>query len=326
MQQKVRVGVLGAGKIAQFRHLPELSFRDDVEILCICDKNVDRASEIAKQYGIPQVYEHFDQLIAEERLDAVTICLPNALHADATLLALAKDLHVLVEKPMATTMEDCRRIVEAYNHSNRIVMVGCNQRFHPLNRRAKELLQSGAIGTVYQFSANFHHGGPEQWSVDERDSWFFDAAQSGSGVTFDLGFHKIDLIRWMLEDTITNISSFRSRTRAWTEVEDNAVMMIQTESGAIGTVSISWCNPQQDHRTCLYGSRGTIVFGESLFGLTVHHNDGDSMTEEIVPEFRTDGKLNSGVIDHFVDSIVSGRRTDAECTSVLPSMEALFAL
>lgn len=326
MYKKIRVGIIGAGKIAQFRHIPELYYRENVDIVSICDKNIDRANEVAQKYKINNVYSSYEELISKDALDAVTICLPNSLHARAALNALQSNLHVLVEKPMATSIEDCRLMVEAHKHSNKILMIGCNQRFHPVYTRVKEIIQSGKIGSIYQFNLQFHHGGPEQWSVDEKNSWFFDAEETGAGVIYDLGFHKIDLAQWILEDTIQDITSYQNCTRNWTLVKDNAVMMLKMKSGALGTISVSWCNPQQEHRSCFYGDKGMVLFGESLFGIKVIDTSGKELIEDVDPPLRPDHKMNSRVLDHFVDCILSGRPTESECTSVIHSMEALFAL
>jgi len=326
MSRVVRVGIIGCGKIAQVRHIPEYAKLKNVEIRAVCDMNINRAREVADQFKIPQVYGDYRELLQMPDLDAVSICTPNMYHAAIAMEALQKGIHVLVEKPLATTLSDCQEMAIAAEQSHAFLMVGHNQRFSPVHQRVKAFLQTNELGRIYQFSTSFHHGGPEHWSIDKENSWFFSQKEAGFGVIGDLGVHKLDLIHWLLDDEIDEISALQGALRQEISVEDHAVIMARTKKGAIGTISLSWNNPVQEHRTVLYGEHGVLTFGETLFGIQVAYHNGRLRDEEVDPILRPDGMLDSGVIQHFVQCIREGKQPETSASAVLPVMDAIFRL
>lgn len=108
----VKVGIIGCGSIAQLRHLPEYKMNKEVEIVAVCDINEQRAIEVSKQYGA-KVYKNYEELLASETVDAVSVCTPNYLHAPISIAALNKGVHVLCEKPMATSKEEAQAMIQA---------------------------------------------------------------------------------------------------------------------------------------------------------------------------------------------------------------------
>ncbi|MGV2806767.1 gfo/Idh/MocA family oxidoreductase, partial [Clostridium perfringens] len=118
-------------------------------------------------------YTDYQELLKNEKLDAVSVCTPHYLHAPMSIAAANAGLHVLVEKPMATTAEEGELMIEAARKNGVYLMVGHNQRLMPPHVKAKEILDSGKLGKVLTFRTSFGHGGPESWSRDGRDSWVF---------------------------------------------------------------------------------------------------------------------------------------------------------
>lgn len=170
----VRIGVIGCGKIAQTRHLPEYAGNKDCKIIGVYDLNFERASEIASQYDAT-AYSSVEELLADQQIDAVSICVANNAHAEISIQALNCGKHVLCEKPMATTLEDCEKMVKAASENGKFLMIGQNQRLAKAHVKAKQLIADGAIGTVRTFKTTFGHCGPETWSIDPgKSSWFFD--------------------------------------------------------------------------------------------------------------------------------------------------------
>src|SRR5207245_3514919 len=130
---------------------------------------------------------------------------PNALHAQQTIEALNAGKHVLCEKPMATTREDAKAMLAAAEKNKKFLMIGLNQRLMPPHIRAKEILQAGKLGKVLSSRPAFKHPGPEGCSVDAGKSWFFKKGQAYMGVTGDLGVHKADLMRWLLDQAFAEV-------------------------------------------------------------------------------------------------------------------------
>lgn len=169
----LKVGVIGCGAIAQRRHLPEYSKRSDVEIVAVCDFNLERAKEVAQTFGAKFAFQTHQELLACEEIEAVSVCAPNFLHASITLDAIHAGKHVLCEKPMATSLEEAKSMVDAASEKGVKLMIGHSQRFMPVHLKAKEILDEGKLGKVLSFQTTFGHSGPENWSVDGSKSWFF---------------------------------------------------------------------------------------------------------------------------------------------------------
>ncbi|MEB9020314.1 Gfo/Idh/MocA family oxidoreductase, partial [Bacillus cereus] len=141
----LKVGIIGCGSIAQHRHLPEYEANPYVQIVAVCDSNKKRAKEIANKYGV-NMYTDYNELINYEELDAVSVCTPNHLHAAISIAALQAGIHVLCEKPIATSKADAEMMIGAAEKSGKKLMIGHNQRFVASHQKAKQLIKSGAIG------------------------------------------------------------------------------------------------------------------------------------------------------------------------------------
>ena len=195
----IRVAVIGCGKIAQVRHLPEYATNPNAQLVAYYDKNSQRAHEVAAQYG-GKVYDSYFDLLKDPEIDAVSVCVENRSHAEMTTAALYAGKHVLCEKPMAVTLAECESMVAAAEFNNRHLMIGHNMRFDPVHRRAKELLEQGVIGDVITFRTGLGTSGPEGWSME--GNWFFDKKKAVMGALSDLGIHKIDLMQYLTGQTV----------------------------------------------------------------------------------------------------------------------------
>ena len=211
----IRVAVIGCGKIAQVRHLPEYATNPNAQLVAYYDKNSQRAHEVAAQYG-GKVYDSYFDLLKDPEIDAVSVCVENRSHAEMTTAALYAGKHVLCEKPMAVTLAECESMVAAAEFNNRHLMIGHNMRFDPVHRRAKELLEQGVIGDVITFRTGLGTSGPEGWSME--GNWFFDKKKAVMGALSDLGIHKIDLMQYLTGQTVIETTSTTGRitSSAWT--------------------------------------------------------------------------------------------------------------
>ena len=194
----IRVGIIGCGKIAQVRHIPEYVANPHAEIRGFYDLNTKRAQELAEKYG-GKAYDSYEALLADPDIDAVSVCAANHVHAEISIAALKAGKHVLCEKPMAISLEECEAMVQAAKDSGKYLMIGQNQRLAKAHSKARELIASGAIGKVLTFRTIFGHGGPETWSIDPGSNvWFFDRSKAAMGALADLGIHKTDMIQYVL--------------------------------------------------------------------------------------------------------------------------------
>ena len=256
---KLRVAVIGCGSIARYRHLGEFNNHSEVEIVAVCDIVEERAQEMASNM-MQKLIRVMKNYLKYEKLDAVSVCLPNYLHAPVSIAALNAGCHVLCEKPMATSKEEAEDMIEAAKNNNKKLMIAHNQRFVPSHAKARELIANGEIGKIYSFRTAFGHGGPEGWSVDGKDSWFFKKDQAFIGAMGDLGVHKADLLRYLLGEEFVEVAGFiETSAKENTDVDDNAVCILKSESGIIGTLAASWAyTAKEDNSTIIYGEKAIL--------------------------------------------------------------------
>ena len=144
----IKVGIIGCGKIAQVRHIPEYAANPDAEVYGFYDINLARAEELAQKYG-GKAYASYEELLADPEIAAVSVCAANHAHAEISIAALKAGKHVLCEKPMAVTLEECEAMVAAAKESGKYLMIGQNQRLAKAHAKAKELIEQGVDAIFY---------------------------------------------------------------------------------------------------------------------------------------------------------------------------------
>lgn len=306
--RKLKVGVIGCGSIARYRHLAEYQAHENVEITAVCDVVQERALEMAEKFGAA-AYTDYQELLKNGEIEAVSICTPNALHAPMSITALQSGKHVLCEKPMATSLAEAEAMIEAAKVNKKKLMIAHNQRFVPSHDKAHELIQAGDLGRIYSFRTAFGHGGPEGWSIDGANSWFFDKKQAFIGAMGDLGVHKTDLMRFLLNEEFTEVAAFiETNAKQNTDVDDNAVFILKTENGIIGTLAASWSyGAKEDNSTIIYGEKGILRLEDDPdYSLIIHYTNGQTVKENLggIQTNEEGGQEDSGVITRFVRSIL----------------------
>ncbi|KHF38001.1 Gfo/Idh/MocA family protein [Halalkalibacter okhensis] len=327
--EKIRVGVIGCGSIAQKRHLLEYASNDLVEIVAVCDLNEQRVSDVAMQYGV-KAYTDYKELLTNIEIDAISVCLPNYLHAEVSIAALNSGKHVLCEKPMATSKEEAEAMIAAADENGKKLMIAHNQRFVSSHEKAKKLIAAGEIGKVYSFRTTFGHGGPERWSIDGKGSWFFRKEQAFIGAMGDLGVHKSDLIRYLLGKEVVEVGAMvETNAKEETSVDDNAVCILKLEDGIIGTLTASWAySPQSDNSTVIYGEKGIIRLEDDPdYSLILQYNNGETIKYEL-PQIQSNEKgrqTKTHVIDHFIDCIVDNTLSPVSGEEGFKSLAVILA-
>lgn len=303
---KVRVAVIGCGSISKYRHIPEYASHDNVELVAFVDPVIERAQQFADKYDA-KAYADLETMLAEVKPDAVSVCTPNALHAPMAITAANAGVHALVEKPMAVTDAEAAAMVEAASKNGVKLMVGHNQRFMPPHVKAKQILASGILGKVLTFRTSFGHPGPDGWSVDGASSWFFRKEDAIMGAMGDLGVHKSDLIRWLLEDEVSEVAAFIATIDKPGDVDDNANVLLRMKSGAIGSLVASWTYYKgEDNSTVLWCEKGVMKIGTHPDDQVIVELRNGTVERHKVGAISTNDKQeSSGVIDAFIESIIT---------------------
>lgn len=335
-----KIGIIGCGKIAQVRHIPELASNPNAKIVAYYNPTTARAQQMAELYG-GKVYEDLDALLADPEIDAVVMSLANQAHAEVTIKALKAGKAVLCEKPMATTIEECEAMAAAAEECGLPLMIAQNQRLTKAHMHARKLIEAGEIGRVLTFRTTFGHSGPENWSINPgKGTWFFNKEKASLGAMADLGIHKTDLIQFLLDQNVVNVKAtitVLDKTDAEgnpISVDDNAICIFTMSGGAIGTMTASWTYyGQEDNSTVLYGSEGIMkIYDRPEYAIEIIKPGQESQKLDIEPIQTNDNQTASGMTDLFVDIL---ENTDKKALaendfflsgkSLLPAMRAIFA-
>ena len=334
----VRVGIIGCGRIAQRRHIPEYVTSPNAELVGYFDMDLNRAQEMANQYG-GKAYATIDELLADETIDAVSVCTANNTHAQISIQALKAGKHVLCEKPMATTVEDCEKMVQTAKEENRFLMIAQNQRFNIGHIRAKELIEQGMIGKLLTFKTTFCHGGPEGWLAAgsgekvSRDIWFFDKKVASMGAMADLGIHKADLIQYLLGQKISEVTAKvmtldkRDSSGNLISLEDNAICILKMDGGVYGTLTVSWTDyGEEDNSTVIFGTKGLMrLYDNSQHTIQISTDRGDKIYYDLDMMMTNHNQKESGVIREFVYELESGDWKNAADDASVNAIRAVLA-
>lgn len=261
---RLRVGIVGGGFMAEVHSRAIRSAR--AELAGIVSSSPQRSAVAAERLGATRAYASLDKLLADDAIDVVHVTTPNALHADQAAAVLAAGKDVVCEKPLATTVADAERLVSAAE--GRTATVPFVYRFHPLVREARARFASGDAGRVLSINASYL----QDWLLgSDDDNWRVDAAQGGRSRAFaDIGSHLVDLVEFVSGDRVSRVSAtkrtvFAERaSHAGITTEDAVAVVIETASGALGTLLVSQVAPGRKNRLFLEiaGSAESIAFDQ----------------------------------------------------------------
>ncbi|MBP5156036.1 MAG: Gfo/Idh/MocA family oxidoreductase [Clostridia bacterium] len=273
MSNKLRLGIIGCGGIANGKHLPSLkAFKNDVELVYFCDIIRERAEKAAKEYGTPdaKVCEDYKELLADKSIDVVYVLTPNRSHSIITVDALEAGKHVMCEKPMAINAAEAKKMVDAAKRTGKKLTIGYQNRNRPDSLYVKQEADNGTFGEIYFAKAiALRRRAVPTWGV------FMNEYEQGGGPLIDIGTHALDLTLWCMNNykprfcvgtTYHKLADKFPTGNAWGDwkpgdltVEDSAFGFIVMENGATIILESSWALNTLDTReavTVLCGTDG----------------------------------------------------------------------
>jgi myo-inositol 2-dehydrogenase / D-chiro-inositol 1-dehydrogenase len=251
--EKVKIGIIGSQFEADIHAASIKMASEFAEVVAVASPTPGNAEALAKRYGIPRVFTDYRQMLKESDVDMITIAAPNHLHAQMTMDGARTGKHVLCEKPLAMTVEECEQMLDVCRQSGVLLLYGEELFFTPKYLKAKEMADDGAFGKVHLVKQSERHFGPHAL-------WFWDVDRCGGGALMDLGCHGIAFCYWFLGRPA--ISSVYCQMGTYvhadkTQGEDEAHCILEFENGAIGIVENSWTRRGgMDDRIEVYGSGG----------------------------------------------------------------------
>jgi len=340
MAEKLRCAVIGTGAIG-FDHLQSLFVSPRVATVAIAESNPQRAREATDRYKIPRSYADYRELLEQPDIDAVTIALPNYLHARVAIEALKARKHVFLEKPMATNAKDAAKIIDAAKKMRRTIMVGQNFRFNRYTQAAKMIIERGDLGEIYHARCFWLRRN----GIPRIGSWFTQKQMAGGGCTYDLGVHMLDACLHLLKDfEVTSVSGkahskFGPRGLGemdWGkseihpqkpfDVDDYSVSLLKLKSGKSVLLEVCWAgfvpNESREYGIDLLGTNaGLSLYPARLFR---HGPNGYETIHLTVPKL----PYSEDRIHHFVGCVLEGKKplvTLEESLKIQQVLDAIYA-
>jgi predicted dehydrogenase len=293
MPDKIRVGIIGCGGIANGKHMPALKQVADAEMVAFCDIVVERAHKAAKEYGAENaaVYEDYKQLLEDKSIDVVHVLTPNRAHSFIAVDALDAGKHVMCEKPMAINSAEAQKMIDAAKRNGKKLTIGYQNRQRSDSLYMKQEALNGTFGDIYYAKATaIRRRAVPTWGV------FLDEYAQGGGPLIDIGTHSLDLTLWVMDNykpkycvgtTFHKLNEQTEQGNDWGNwdpakftVEDSAFGFVVMENGATIVLESSWALNYRNPAEAITTVCGTKAGGDMLGGLHINgiHNNRQYVT------------------------------------------------
>ena len=311
----IRFGIIGAGGITAKLHLPELAAMGDrAEITLISGRKESRLKTLMGKFpAIKGLTTRYEDVLADDRIDAVIIATPHTQHVNWTLAAMKAGKHVLIQKPLCDSMAEADDLVTATAKSDRVILA--MPHFMPVIYDFQRRIKEGAIGRVGSARCRTSHGGPDVYyreiaaifgEAPPDDLWFFDAKQAAVGALFDMGVYAVaNLVALM--GSVRRVMATTTTFDKPTTLEDTAALVLQFAGGAVGVAETSWCDPARTWELSVHGLSGKLTAhdrAEQCF-----HYFPLAMNSDRAPIEKRPIDIGAGagnVHEHFLDCIAEG--------------------
>lgn len=270
--------IVGCGRIAR-RHAEQI--KRVGTLAAVCDIDYTAADELSRVFGARPYYSIESLLASEPGLDVVSICTPNGLHAQHSILALKAGCHVLCEKPLSISVSDAREMIEAAQQSGKMLFVVKQNRFNPPVQVVKQWLTDGTLGRIHSFQVNGFWNRPHEYYLQ---SWKGTRDLDG-GTLFTQFSHFVDLLYWFLGEVKSVRSFIRNFEHPFIDIEDTGVAILEMTNGAIGTLNytVNSFQKNMEGSITLFGEKGTVKIGGQYLN-TLEYQNLQSGAGKPIPE------------------------------------------
>lgn len=251
--EKINVGIIGLGGIAQVVHLPIISKLANINLHSVSEVNERRLEAIADNYNIKNTFTDYREMLLDGNIHAVIITTPTNTHCQIALDSLNAGKNILVEKPVARNYEEAKSILETARKNKKVAMVGMNARFRPDSMLLKSLLKSGELGEIFYIKSSWIR----KQSSDQK--WFLKRSDSGGGVVLDLGISLLDLALWLFDFKPVKSVSVKNFFHTTESVEDSSIGLIKFNDDKVFSFDVSWSihSERSSFTLAAYGTEGT---------------------------------------------------------------------
>ena len=333
--KKVKWGVIGAGGIADRRTLPGMMLAKNAELVAVMEINAELAEKLRAKYNAKRAYTDYKALIADPEVECVYIASPVTCHKDQAIAAALAGKHILCEKPISLSLEECEEVRAACEKAGILSATGFMMRYHAFHQKMKQIIADGKLGQVVSARAQL-----TCWYPEIPGAWRQDKKLSGGGALIDMGVHCIDLIEYITGGKTVKTVGFNDTKTFSYNVDDSSNILIKLDNGVTGYVD-SHFNLPDDAAFCrleFYGTKGSLlaegtigqveggtvkaVFSGDDAGYAAEQNRTQSGAVELTADF---GNMYTKEIESFSDSILNGTPVQVPLTDAIHIQKVVTA-
>lgn len=345
----LNVAIIGLGHLHPRGYMTLFQNCPKTDVVAAFDRDEVLLDSFCKDYRL-RGYADLDALLDAEKIDVAAMFLPHCDCADAAVSCADRGIHLLMEKPIARTVEEVRTIAEAVKNNGVKITTGYCWRYHPVVRTMKDCIEQGLIGDIVSVEARLAAGRVDRY-VKGHAEWMLEKAKSGGGPMYNLGVHWIDLLMYLLKDQVKAVCAVNTRTSDIYDVEDSSVAMLRFGKGAVGMLSTSYIVPDcfpngRDLYVGIKGTNGVLSYSPRYEGEQASGNSGQTDVLELYSDseklagasarkfvFELDrvsgysGYMGKAYLDGFVRSIAEDTEpfiTVGQAMNVLRVVEAIY--
>ncbi|MFZ0498872.1 MAG: Gfo/Idh/MocA family oxidoreductase [Steroidobacteraceae bacterium] len=320
--RKLRWCIVGLGRISMGQFMPGLKLSKTGRITALVSGHRQKAEQQAALYDVPSSaiysYETFDEIRHNKDIDAVYIALPNSMHAEFTIRAAKAGKHVLCEKPMATSLADCRAMIGACRNANVKLMIAYRCQYHPSHLKAIELIRTGAVGRVLAIESAFGFDiRPGEWRLNKK--------MAGGGPLVDVGIYSLNATRYLTGENPADVKAYASvidHDGRFTQVEENDGWTMRFPSGTVASCNTTYGGLMAGYFRVV-GSKGWIhMDGFNYDGMHLTAQLGSGATIDQPDPIRAPGQFTLEA-DYFADCVWNDREPKTDGAEGLRDMTAI---
>lgn len=349
LENKLNVAIIGLGHLHPRAYMPLFQNCEKTRVIAACDTDSDLLDAFCEDFGVTG-YTQLGELLHNQSIDIAAIFLPHSECSLAAIQCAQKRIHLMVEKPIARTAEQVRKIASAVKANNVKITTGYCWRYHPVIKKMKECIEQGLIGNIISVEARLAAGKVERY-IKGNSEWMLVKAKSGGGPMYNLGVHWVDILCYLLSDTISDVCAVNSKASDSYDIEDSSVAMLKFKTGSIGVLSTSYVVPDcfpcgRDLYIGIKGTQGILSYAPGYEGEQGSSGAGQTDVLDLYSDseklagasarhylFQLDkvsgysGYMGKAYLEGFVDAIINDTEpfiNIEQAVGVLDVVEAIY--
>jgi len=320
--RRLGIGLIGCGSIAQESHLPAIKRIPSARLVAVADSDESRARSVSEKFGAEHWYGDYKTLLEHKEVEAVDICTPTKFHPDIAVAAAKAEKHVLCEKPIALSLEDADRMIDACSRHHVNLMVAHSRRFIPRYSLVRKIVREGLIGEpvwATQISRR---------TMAESGSWYFDPKMT-IGPIAEVGIHEADLLRWIMGDDVVEARGIASPKDTPTQVYEQVFAALKFKKGMVASFEVGYVLPKtftQYTTLEVLGSKGHVSASDNHMNVITQGTANGATYPLAYSDLLSVNSAYEREIIAFIDSVIKGTEPPVTGADAHAALEVILAV